>query len=108
MITITPQLVEAVLLACMDPNPINLNRVDEDQVSRARNAIKRAQKTGKNAGLRDVIRRNEFLAACQDHTKGATAEHLIIGYGFQYAKATDIIRVHHVGGETRSVRIPDA
>ena len=68
-----------MLLACLDPDPINLNRVDEFHVGRARNAIKRAQRNGKTAGLHEVIRRNEFLAACLDHTRGATAEHLIIG-----------------------------
>ncbi len=107
MMTVDQNLIEAILLACMDPNPINLSRVDAREVERARNAIKRAQRTHKTAGLREIITRNEFLAACQDHTSTAREEHLIIGYGWQYAKGTDIEKIHHVGGQTRSVHLTD-
>jgi hypothetical protein len=48
---------EAVLLASMDPNPVNLSHVDEYHVARARNAIKRAQRNGKASGLQEPVRR---------------------------------------------------
>src|SRR5437762_286142 len=102
MITINPKLLEAILLACLEKSPINLSRVDETQVRRARNAIMRAQRHRKAIGLREIVTRNEFLSACLDHTSVAAAEHLIVGYGFQYARGTDIDRIHHVGGDTRS------
>jgi len=106
MINFDARRCEAILLACMDPEPVTFNRVDEYHVGRARNAIKRAQRNGKTVGLQDVVRRNEFLAACLDHTRCATAEQLIIGYGFQHRNSTDIDRIRHVSGKERSVAIP--
>lgn len=107
MITINPRLFETILLACLEKSPINLSRVDETQVRRARKAIMRAQRHRKARGLREIVTRNEFLAACLDHTSGAAAEQLIVGYGFQYARGTDIDRIHHVSGDTRSIHIPE-
>lgn len=107
MITIDPKFIEPIILACLEKNTVNLSRVDEGEARRARSAITRAQRTKKATGLRNIITRNEFLAACLDHTSTAREEHLIVGYGYQYAKGTDIDRIHHVGGETRSVHIPE-
>lgn len=101
-----PKIIEAVILACLERNPIDFRRVEDTEVMRVQRAIKRAT-TDKGAAFRDPVTRKHFLCGCLDFTERLPEEHLIVGYGYRYGNTTDIERVHHVGGEQRHVAIPD-
>ena len=105
MIPNDPKLIEAVILACVEPNPLTFRANDEEDVSRVRAAIKRGL-TSKGAVFRDPVNRNAFLLGCLDFTETLPEEHLIVGYGYRYGKTTKVERLHHVAGEERSVSIP--
>ena len=105
MIPNDPKLIEAVILACVEPNPLTFRAHDEEDVSRVRAAIKRGL-TSKGAVFRDPVNRNAFLLGCLDFTETLPEEHLIVGYGYRHGKTTKVERLHHVAGEERSVSIP--
>ncbi len=100
------QLIEAVILTCLEKNPIDFRNVDEAEVRKIRAAIKRAT-TEKGVAFRYPITRKHFLCGCLDFTDRLSEEHLIVGYGRRYGNTTDIERVHHVAGEQRRVAVPD-
>ena len=100
------KLVEAVILACLERNPIDFRRVDDSEVKRVQGAIKRAT-TAKGATFRYPVTRKHFLCGCLDFTDRLSEEHLIVGYGYRYGNTTDIERVQHVPGAQRQVGIPD-
>jgi hypothetical protein len=106
MMPADPKIIEAIILACLEPNPVDFGSVDEVEVKRAKTAIKRAT-TGKGAALRYVVSRKHFLCGCLDFTDRLEEEHLIVGYGYRYANTTTIERIHHVVGEQRRVSVPD-
>lgn len=106
MTLIDPALIEPLLLACIEKDPVNLQRVNNSHVKRAIRAINRATTT-KPATVREPIMTKEFLAACHDLTDDAQREHLIVAYGYQYRKGTDLYAFHHVTGAERQVQIPD-
>jgi hypothetical protein len=100
-----PKLIEAVVLALVESDPLNFERVDEYEVTRATNAIKRAgTPTGRT--LRDTVTRKHFLCACLDLTEHLTEERLIVAYGYRRANTTDVGKIHHVRGQARSVSVP--
>jgi hypothetical protein len=88
-----PKLIEAVVLACLEKNPIDFQKVDEDEVKRVVAAIKRAT-TPKGAALKYTVTRKNFLCGCLDFTEKLPEEHLIVGYGFRRGNTTDIERIH--------------
>jgi hypothetical protein len=98
--------VEAIILACLEPNPINFRDVDDTEARRVQAAIKRAG-AAKGKALRYSVTRKQFLCGCLDFTDRLPEEHLIVGYGFRHGSTTDIARIHHVAGERRRVAIPD-
>lgn len=99
------KLIEAVILACLEKNPIDFRKVDDAEVRKIRIAIKRAT-TEKGAAFRYSVTRKHFLCGCLDFTDRLSEEHLIVGYGRRYGNTTDIERVHHVAGEQRRVVVP--
>jgi hypothetical protein len=101
-----PKLVEAIILACLERNPVNFRAEHEDDVPRVKATIKRGV-TEKGAAFRPAVNRNPFLCGCLDFTVSLPEEHLIVGYGYRYGRTTEIERVHHVAGEERRVSIPD-
>jgi hypothetical protein len=101
-----PKLIEAIILACLEKNPLDFQKVTEAEVKRVRSAIKRAT-TATGATFRYSITRKNFLCGCLDFTEDLPEEHLIVGYGFRRGNTTDIGRIHHVAGEQRHVCIPD-
>lgn len=101
-----PKLIEAIILACLEKNPIDFQKVDETEVKRVRAAVKRAT-TAKGAAFQYAITRKHFLCGCLDFTESLPEEHLIIGYGYRHGNTTIIERVHHAAGEQRRVSIPD-
>jgi hypothetical protein len=101
-----PKLIEAVVLTCLEKNPIDFQKVDEDEVRRVVAAIKRATMP-KGAALKYTVTRKHFLCGCLDFTEKLAEEHLIVGYGFRRGNTTDIERIHHVAGEERRVAVPD-
>lgn len=100
------KLIEAVILACLEKNPIDFRKVDDSEVRKIQAAIKRAT-TEKGAAFRYPVTRKHFLCGCLDFTDRLSEEHLIVGYGHRYGNTTDIERVHHVAGEQRRVAVPD-
>jgi hypothetical protein len=106
MIPEDPKIMEAIILACVEKNPIDFSRVDETEVKRVRAAIKRGT-TVKGATFQSYVTRKHFLCGCLDFTEHLAEEHLIVGYGYRYGNTTNIERVHHVGGEERRVSVPD-
>lgn len=100
-----PKLIEAIILACLEKNPITFRAEHEDDVPRVRAAIKRGA-TAKGATFQNVVKRNSFLCGCLDYTENLPEEHLIVGYGFRYGRTTEIVRLHHVAGQERRVSIP--
>lgn len=105
MIPSDPKLIEAVILACMEKNPIAFRAEHEDDVPRVRAAIKRGA-SAKGAAFRPAVNRNPFLCGCLDFTEHAAEEHLIVGYGFRYRQTTEVVKLHYVAGEERRVSIP--
>ena len=105
MISANPKLIEAIILACLEKNPVDFRKVDDAEVNKVRNAIKRAT-TEKGAAFRYSVTRKHFLCGCLDFTDRLPEEHLIVGYGYRYGNTTDIERVHHVVGEQRRVAVP--
>jgi len=101
-----PKLIEAVILACLEKNPIDFQKVDETEVKRVRAAVKRAT-TAKGATFKYTVTRKHFLCGCLDLTDNLPEEHLIVGYGYRHGNTTVIERVHRVAGEQRRVSIPD-
>lgn len=99
------KLIEAVILACLEKNPIEFQKVDEAEVKRVLAAIKRAT-TSKGAALKYTVTRKHFLCGCLDFTEKLPEEHLIVGYGFRHANTTKIDRIHHVIGQARRVSVP--
>lgn len=106
MIPKDSEVIEAVILACLERNPIDFRKVDDSEVRRAKAAIKRATDQ-KGAVFRAPVTRKHFLCGCLDFTEWLAEEHLIVGYGYRHGNTTDVSRVHHVGGEDRRVVIPD-
>lgn len=106
MIQNNHQIIEAVILSCLERNPIDFSKVDDSEVRRAKAAIKRAIDQ-RGAVLRTPLTRKHFLCGCLEFTDRLPEEHLIVGYGYRYGNTTDVERVHHVGGEDRRVAIPD-
>jgi hypothetical protein len=106
MMPAEPKIIEAIILACLEPNPVNFRCVDEIEVKGAKTAIKRAA-TERCAAFRFPVTRKHFLCGCLDFTEHLPEEHLIVGYGRRCGSTTDIDRVHHVAGERRRVAIPD-
>jgi hypothetical protein len=53
------------------------------------------------------VNRNSFLIGCLEYADRKPEEHMIIGYGFRYGSTTKVESLHHVIGETGSVRLPD-
>jgi hypothetical protein len=100
------RLVEAVILACLERNPVDFQKVDNAEVKRVQTAIKRGA-TEKGAALRYPVTRKHFLCGCLDFTDCLEDEHLIVGYGYRYGNTTHIERVHHVAGERRRVQVPE-
>jgi hypothetical protein len=100
-----PKPVEAIILACLERNPVNFGAEHEDDVPRVKAAIKRAV-TQKGAVFRPAVNRNPFLFGCLGFTDSLPEEHLIVGYGFRCCRTTEVERVHHVAGEERRVSIP--
>ena len=96
----------AVILSCLERNPIDFGKVDDSEVRRAKAAIKRAIDQ-KGAVFRKPLTRKHFLCGCLEFTDRLQEEHLVVGYGYRYGNTTDVERVHHVGGEDRRVAIPD-
>jgi|SRR6185437_5832257 len=103
--SIDPQIVEAVLLACLGPKPVSFQNIDEAEVRRVTAAIGRANAT-KAAVLRYPVTRKHFLCGCLDFTEKLFEEHLIVGYGFRSGNTTDIVSIHHVVGERGRVAVP--
>lgn len=103
--TSDPKIIEAVILACLEKNPVDFRGVDEQEVRRVAAAIKRAT-TFKGASFKYRVTRKHFLCGCLDFTDRLPEEHLIVGYGHHYGNTTDVERVHHVAGEQRRVSIP--
>ena len=62
-----PKLIEAVVLTCLEKNPIDFQKVDEDEVRRVVAAIKRATMP-KGAALKYTVTRKHFLCGCLDFT----------------------------------------
>ena len=104
MVPADPKIIEAVILACLEPDPADFRRVDEVEVKRAKTAIKRAT-AEKCALLKFPIGRKHFLCGCLDFTDCLGEEHLLVGYGYRYANGTTIERIHHVVGEQRRVSV---
>ena len=77
-----PKLVEAIILACLERNPVNFRAEHEGDVPRVRAAIKRGV-TEKGAEFRPAVNRNPFLCGCLDFTESLPEEHLIVGYGYR-------------------------
>lgn len=101
-----PKLIEAVILACLERDPIDFRHVAEAEVKRVMAAIKRAT-SPRGATLKYAVTRKQFLCACLDFTQHLSEEHLIVGYGHRRGNTTDIGRIHHVAGEERRVAVPD-
>ena len=99
------RLVEAIILACLEKNPIEFRDVDEAEVKRVQGAIKRGG-TPSGAKFRHPATRKHFLCGCLDFTESLPEEHLIVGYGYRYGQTTKVERVHHVAGGERHVSIP--
>ena len=99
------QLIEAVILACLEKNPITFRPEHEDDVPRVRAAIKRGT-SANGAGFRSPVNRNPFLCGCLDFTEHLPEEHLIVGYGYRYGPRTEVVKLHHVAGEERRVSVP--
>jgi len=106
MMPADPKLMEAIILACLEQNPVDFRNIDEQEAKRVQAAIKRGT-TPKGTGFRDPVTRKHFLCGCLDFTEDLPEEHLIVGYGYRYGRRTDIERVHHVAGEQRRVSLPD-
>lgn len=107
MIPTDPKLIEAIILACLEKNPVDFRNVDDAEVERVQAVIKRAT-TPKGAAFRDpMVTRKHFLCGCLEFTEHLPEEHLIVGYGYRYGRTTEIERVHHVAGEQRRVSVPD-
>lgn len=100
-----PKIVEAIMLACLEPNPITFRRSDESDLQKVKAAIRRGTDV-KGAGFREPVNRNSFLLACLDFTEVLPEEHLIVGYGYRHGQTTRVERIHHVAGEQRQVSIP--
>ena len=86
-----PKFIEAVILACLEKNPIDFRKVDEAEVKRMIAAIKRAT-TRRGAVLKHTFTRKHFLCGCLDFTQHLPEEHLIVGYGYRRGNTADIER----------------
>jgi hypothetical protein len=104
---LSPKVIEAIILACLERNPVDFRNVDEPQVRRVRAAIKRAT-TARGATFRDPATRKHFLCGCLDVTDRLQEEHLIVGLGTRHGNTTQIVHVYHVVGQERRVAVPDA
>lgn len=99
------QLVETILLTCVEPNPIAFKPLDEDDLPRMLGAIKKGT-AEKGVRFQRPVKRNAFLFGCLAFSGALKEEHLIVGYGYRYGKTTGVERLHHVVGEERNVSIP--
>ena len=106
MMPAAPKLIESVILACLERNPVDFRKVDDTEVKRVQAAIKVAT-TEKGRSFRYRVTRKHFLCGCLDFTEHLEKEHLIVGYGYRYGNTTYIERVHNVAGEQRWVAVPD-
>ncbi len=95
------QLVETILLTCLEPNPIAFKLLDEDDLPRMLAAIKKGT-AEKGARFQRPVKRNAFLFGCLAFSGALKEEHLIVGYGYRYGKTTGVERLHHVVGEAKS------
>jgi hypothetical protein len=62
MMPADPKLIEAIILACLERNPIDFRKVDDAEVKKVQTAIKRAT-TEKGTGFRYPVTGNIFFAA---------------------------------------------
>jgi hypothetical protein len=99
------KLIEAIILACIDSEPITFRPSDQDDGQRVKAAVKRSAMP-KGATFRYTVNWNPFLYVCLDLTRTLPEEHLIIRYRYRYGQTTKVERVHHVAGEKRRVSIP--
>ena len=106
MMPADPKLIEAIILACVERNPVDFRKVDDAEVKKVQTAIKQAT-TKKGRAFRYRVTRKHFLCGCLDFTEHLEEEHLIVGYGYRYGNTTDVERLHHVAGEQRRVAVPD-
>ena len=106
MMPADPKLIEAIILACLERNPVDFRKVDDAEVKKVQTAIQRAT-TEKGTGFRYPVTRKHFLCGCLDFTEHLEEEHLIVAYGYRYGNTTDIKRVHHFAGEQRRVAVPE-
>ena len=104
---LSPKVVEAIILACLERNPVDFRTVDEPAVRRVRAAIKPAT-TAKGATFRDPVTRRHFLCGCLDVTDRLPEEHLIVGPGTRHGNTTQVMHIYHVVGQERRVAVPDA
>jgi hypothetical protein len=102
---VNPKLIEAIILACLEKNPVDFRSVNEHEAKRVTAAIKRGA-TSKGAALRYTVTRKHFLCGCLDYTEHLPEEHLIVGYGYRCGNTTDIDHLHHVVGQQRQVVVP--
>jgi hypothetical protein len=97
------EIIKSYLLSLVEPNPVNLSAVNEQEVTRANKAIYLANGITAARFNKAPINRSSFLAACFDATYEEPIEHLIIGYGIKYRNTTKVSSLHHVIGDERSV-----
>lgn len=101
-----PKLIEAIILTCLEKNPVDFRNIDDSELKRVHAAIKRAA-TVEGTTFRYPVTRKHFLCGCLDFTDNLAEEHLIVGYGYRYGQTTAIDRVHRMPGEERRVNIPE-
>ncbi len=65
MIPADPKLIEAIILTCLEKNPIDFRKVDAGEVQKIQAAIKRTT-SERGAMLRNAVTRKHFLCACLD------------------------------------------
>lgn len=104
---LNPKVIEAIILACLEQDPVDFRNVNETEVKRVRAAIKRAT-VAKGAAFRDPVTRKHFLCGCLDVTYQLPEEHLIVGLGTRHGNTTHVMQIYHVVGQERRVAVPDA
>jgi hypothetical protein len=99
------EIAESAVLASFEPNAIQFNTRNEEEVPRVRAALLRGG-AGKIARFRPPVNRNGFLLGCLDYTELCPEEHLIVGYGFRHGSTTKVQSLHHAIGNAHSSVIP--
>lgn len=101
------KLIEAIILACGERNPVDFRNVDEVEVRRVRASIKRATASS-GVAFRDPVTRKHFLCGCLDFTEKLPEEHLIVGHGYRHGNTTRVEHVYHVVDQERRVAVPSS